>query len=249
MEELSKHGTLYPPEILGLTEEQVKELKLADTWGERCVPSGGFIIAKDPVGRRNGRQPTKAMQDVINNTVQEAKRLISKDLIKEGKPMTAKIVQQAIDLLKGAVMIVYPMKLPPHDVIRMEFENIEDLGGTQASLDVIDPATAQLWFCGREVHRNGKTVGNYVGNVETCKVSSFPGRKVVRTYWSLSKSSPRHFQQKLFCTSQISGDNEDIEARFRASRKRTSDDGGGAKEDDDAGLQATGGAEEVERRR
>lgn len=28
-------------------------------------------------------------------------------------------------------MIVYPMNLPPHDNIRMEFENQEDLEGTQ----------------------------------------------------------------------------------------------------------------------
>lgn len=33
-------------------------------------------------------------------------------------------------------MIVYPMGLPPHDVIRKEFENTEDLTGTQASLEV-----------------------------------------------------------------------------------------------------------------
>lgn len=34
-------------------------------------------------------------------------------------------------------MIVYPMGLPPHDVIRRELENTEDLQGTQASLEVI----------------------------------------------------------------------------------------------------------------
>jgi len=34
------------------------------------------------------------------------------------------------------VTIVYPMGLPPHDVIRKEFENTEDLTGTQASLEV-----------------------------------------------------------------------------------------------------------------
>jgi len=28
-------------------------------------------------------------------------------------------------------MIVYPMGLPPHDPIRLEFENTEDLSGTQ----------------------------------------------------------------------------------------------------------------------
>lgn len=51
--------------------------------------------------------------------------------------MTQKTVQEALDILRGAVMIVYPMGLPPHDVIQQEFENTEDLSGTQASLEVI----------------------------------------------------------------------------------------------------------------
>lgn len=170
IEELAKYGTMYPPEILGLTEEQVEELKLTDHWGEKCIPSGGFTLVKDPIGRRNGKQPRKEMQDVLNNTVKEAKELISNKLVLQEKMLTLKEVQEAINLLKGAVLIVYPMKLPPHDVIRMEFENIEDLTGTQASLEVIDPATAQLWFCGKEMYRDGKTVGDYVGKIENCKV-------------------------------------------------------------------------------
>lgn len=52
------------------------------------------------------------------------------------KLVNLKIVQEALDILRGAVMIVYPMGLPPHDVIRQEFENTEDLTGTQASLEV-----------------------------------------------------------------------------------------------------------------
>lgn len=37
-----------------------------------------------------------------------------------------------MDKLRGAVTIVYPMNLPPYDIIRQEFEGIEDLSGTQA---------------------------------------------------------------------------------------------------------------------
>lgn len=51
--------------------------------------------------------------------------------------VTLKTVQEALDILRGAVTIVYPMGLPPHDVIRLEFENTEDLSGTQASLEVL----------------------------------------------------------------------------------------------------------------
>lgn len=78
MEELAKHGTLLPPSIMGLTDEQVEELKLVDEWGEKCVPSGGWASNKDPIGRRNGRQPNEHMQDVINRTIEEAKTMVSK---------------------------------------------------------------------------------------------------------------------------------------------------------------------------
>lgn len=187
MEELAKYGTLYPPEILGLTEDQVEELKLVDTWGDKCIPSGGFTLTKDPIGRRNGKAPRTEMQNVINKAVQAAKEAISKTLVVQEKCLTMAIIKQTIDMLRGSVTIVYPMKLPPHDVIRMEFENIEDLAGTQASLDVIDPATAQLWFCGKEMYRDGKLVGDFVGKIENCKIilklskrgSGPPGREPI----------------------------------------------------------------------
>ena len=50
--------------------------------------------------------------------------------------VTLRMVQDGLDILRGAVTIVYPMNLPPHDVIRQEFENTEDLSGLQASLEV-----------------------------------------------------------------------------------------------------------------
>jgi hypothetical protein len=50
--------------------------------------------------------------------------------------LTQAKIQEAIDELRGAVTIVYPMGLPPHDPIRMEFENDEDLEGTQVRIIV-----------------------------------------------------------------------------------------------------------------
>lgn len=46
IEELANYGVMLPPEILGLTDEQVDELKLIDVWREKCVPSGGWIENK-----------------------------------------------------------------------------------------------------------------------------------------------------------------------------------------------------------
>ncbi len=53
MELLAEHGTMLPPNMQGLTNEQVEELHLRDEWAESCVPSGGSVTNLDPVGRRN----------------------------------------------------------------------------------------------------------------------------------------------------------------------------------------------------
>ena len=55
MEELAKHGVTLPPNMQGLTEEQLVDLKLKDDWGEKCIPSGGWIEFKDPLTIRNGK--------------------------------------------------------------------------------------------------------------------------------------------------------------------------------------------------
>lgn len=44
------------------------------------------------------------------------------------------MISDALDKLRGAVMIVYPMNLPPYDPIRLEFEGQEDLSGTQVNV-------------------------------------------------------------------------------------------------------------------
>ncbi|CDQ91116.1 unnamed protein product [Oncorhynchus mykiss] len=52
--ELVDHGVTLPPNMQGLTDEQIVDLKLKDEWEERCVPSGGPEFNKDEIGRRNG---------------------------------------------------------------------------------------------------------------------------------------------------------------------------------------------------
>lgn len=169
IEELIKHGPMYPPEILGLTEEQVEELKLVDIWEEKVIPSGGWDYNKDPCGRRNGRQPKPNMQEVLRKAIADARNMIDKKLIDSNRTLLLKDVQNALDLLRGAVTIVYPMQLPPHDCIRMEFTNTEDLTGTQASLEVIEPVKAVLWFAGHQM-LDENTLLDYVGTNEKCKV-------------------------------------------------------------------------------
>jgi hypothetical protein len=160
---------MLPPDMIGLTEEQVKELKLSDKWAESCVPSGGAVVNPDPVGRRNGQAPNDKMKDVLKRTISEAKSAISKTQVDAGVCMTDDIIHDALDKLRGAVTIVYPMGLPPHDPIRMEFEGTQDLSGTQAGQQVLEEDTAQLWWAGKQLERT-KLLRDYVGRNEKTKI-------------------------------------------------------------------------------
>ncbi|XP_008425473.1 cilia- and flagella-associated protein 298 [Poecilia reticulata] len=167
--ELADHGVTLPPNMQGLTDEQIVELKLKDEWEEQCIPSGGEIFRKDEIGRRNGHAPNDKMKKVLMRTVEEAKALISKKQAQANVCVTMEMVKEALDQLRGAVMIVYPMGLPPHDPIRMEFDDQEDLSGTQASLQVITEEACQLWWAGKEMQR-GKKLQDYIGRNEKTKL-------------------------------------------------------------------------------
>jgi len=54
IETLAEHGITLPPNMQGLTDDQLVDLKLKDEWADRCVPSGGYVFKKDEMGRRNG---------------------------------------------------------------------------------------------------------------------------------------------------------------------------------------------------
>lgn len=50
--------------------------------------------------------------------------------------MTEDMISDSLDKLRGAIMIVYPMNLPPYDPIRLEFEGQEDLSGSQVQSSI-----------------------------------------------------------------------------------------------------------------
>ena len=61
------------------------------------------------------------------------------DLVKSNICLTSEHIHDAIDILRGTIMIVYPMGLPPYDPIRQELENKESLSGTQDEKQVLYP--------------------------------------------------------------------------------------------------------------
>jgi len=79
IEYLAKAGITLPPNMQGLTDEQITELKLVDEWSNKCTPSGGYFELKDDLGRRNGKVPLSKMVDVLTRTVKDAKEKNIKD--------------------------------------------------------------------------------------------------------------------------------------------------------------------------
>jgi len=167
--DLAKHGVAIKPDLAGLLPDQIKELKLVDEFEEQCVPSGGFAYEADPVQRRNGRAPTKAMKEVLAKAVAEVKARVSKDNIGAGVEVTEQTIKQSLDLIKGAITIVWPMGLPPTDPVRLELENCEELQGTQESKMVLDPAKTTLWFASKELTKD-KQLKDFLGKNEKTKV-------------------------------------------------------------------------------
>ena len=51
--------------------------------------------------------------------------------VKAGVCLSEEMIRDALDKLRGAVTIVYPMNLSPYDPVRLEFEGNEELAGTQ----------------------------------------------------------------------------------------------------------------------
>ncbi|XP_026315916.1 cilia- and flagella-associated protein 298-A [Hyposmocoma kahamanoa] len=187
MEELGKHGTFLPEEMQGLNEDQILELKLKDPWAERCAPAG-YVICKDDMGRRCGLAPPTNMQEILKKAAETATEIISKKRVDLRECMTQKDISRALDELRGATKIVFPAGLPPHDPVRMELDNVEDLTGTQASKEVIDPSRACLWACGKKF-LSGNKLSDHLGKNNKSKVTvklcnqgdGAPGREPVMT--------------------------------------------------------------------
>ncbi len=61
------------------------------------------------------------------------------------------------------------MGLPEWDPVRLALEDSEDLSGSAASMDWMDPETTSMWWAGKEFHRD-QPLSERVGRNEKTKV-------------------------------------------------------------------------------
>ena len=84
-------------------------------------------VDKMQTRKRTGDAPSQENKEkVLDKTVAEIKcRMDAEGNVKAGVALTFKAVKECLDILGGAVAIVYPMGLPEYDPVRMELENRE----------------------------------------------------------------------------------------------------------------------------
>ncbi|CAG0923323.1 unnamed protein product [Notodromas monacha] len=167
VDELCRHGPSLPPNMVGLLEEQLEELKLCDN---ACDPPKGTMQRKDPLLKRNGRAPVDSDAEMILKTKTEALNMLSPEQVEHNVCLTLRKTEIALEIISGALTVVYPAGLPEYDPIREELENRQDLRGSSDEQDILEPDTAELWFAGKQLQRGqAKKLSDYVGKIERSK--------------------------------------------------------------------------------
>ncbi|ORY53131.1 hypothetical protein BCR33DRAFT_756955 [Rhizoclosmatium globosum] len=174
--DLSMYGLLKPENEQGYSVEELEELNGGvnaskdSKVGQVFTKNGiSYIYNPDPTGRRNGEAPLMNYQEVIQKTLEEAKKLTSKEFWMENKFLTIEAMTEAINLISGALTMAYPMGMPEFEPANDIIKNTEDLTGSAASKEVIPFADASLWWAGKEI-TCGKLLSDFVGKNDKTKV-------------------------------------------------------------------------------
>lgn len=162
--ELGKHGPIRPEETRGLSEDINFPLDV-NAYGKPTCP--------DEYGYRTGCPPPGEVGQVLIRTAEESAASVSHTLVDKRKSITKEICEEAINNMRGAVMIAYPAfhKLPHYDPARMELEDKEELDGKSEYQDVLETKETSLWFAGKDITLEAKKpLCDYVGKNEKTKI-------------------------------------------------------------------------------
>ncbi|PNH11745.1 hypothetical protein TSOC_001423 [Tetrabaena socialis] len=154
--ELAKYGPAKRPDQQGI-----------DQYQEAPVDKGQHYT-EDPTGRRTGNACEPEVAKVLVRTLEEAAAIAHKDQVAKKVPLTVRALQEAVDNIRGAVMICYPMGLPEWDPVRQGLEDKEELAGTSYAADDLPADVASLWFAGKQMLPE-KKLSEYLGRHEKTK--------------------------------------------------------------------------------
>ncbi|KAH6564622.1 hypothetical protein BASA50_008578 [Batrachochytrium salamandrivorans] len=174
-EDLILYGPLKPDNEQGYSDEQL-EVFSASVAALPNKPRGqiyknGFIFYEnpDPTGCRIGQEMGSEATSVVRTTLNAATAAISKEQVALGIPLDSQILLNLVGEVQGALNIVYPEGLPKWEPLYNILEDSEDLSGTAASKEVVDPEEASIWWASKELQRE-KQLCDYVGKNDKTKI-------------------------------------------------------------------------------
>ncbi|KAH6577076.1 hypothetical protein BASA83_011744 [Batrachochytrium salamandrivorans] len=174
-ENLILYGPLKPDNEQGYSDEQL-EVFSASVAALPNKPRGqiyknGFIFYEnpDPTGCRIGQEMGSEATSVVRTTLNAATAAISKEQVALGIPLDSQILLNLVGEVQGALNIVYPEGLPKWEPLYNILEDSEDLSGTAASKEVVDPEEASIWWASKELQRE-KQLCDYVGKNDKTKI-------------------------------------------------------------------------------
>jgi len=169
-QQLSQYGPMKLPEQQGLEDSTplLEDYDVTTGTLKHTAPQHGANYRQDPSERRTGDAPSDELAQVIVRTVTDALALTDDSNVARKKASAAAPMEEAINNIRGAVMIVYPMGLPDYDHVRQILEERESLEG-QEGLSVLDVDTSSLWCFSKELQRD-KLLSEYVGKNDKTKV-------------------------------------------------------------------------------
>jgi len=152
--DLAKHGPMKPPDKAGLDS-------IDEDYRGMSVEKGQFY-EMDPTGNRTGNGVGPQLSSTMERVAMDAEAALSKDNVARKVAINLAMLQEKLDNMRGAVTMAYPMGLPEYDTVRLTIEGEHGLEGTAAGVEILDPATAELWVAARPFERS-QTVGERLG--------------------------------------------------------------------------------------
>lgn len=175
IEDLANHGTLKPEETRGLPHEMTPDEhgNLPEKGSKEEVKlQPGQRYVEDKTRYRNGIVLSEDLTKVLLNEVANARNVISKESQTQKTPLTLKVLKDALNNLRGAIMITYPAYhgLPEWEPARAILEEKFDFSSVASDkYEYFVPKDTSLWWAGKDLQR-GKTLGDYVGKNEKTKI-------------------------------------------------------------------------------
>ncbi|CCI43854.1 hypothetical protein ABG067_001391 [Albugo candida] len=158
--DLGRFGVAMKPNEQGLDAYQ--DCSVKKTRGE--------FYEEDPLGLRTGEGVSPQLRETMAKVSEDAKQYLQQFQMK--RCTTRHELNEKLMNIRGAIMMAFPMGLPPHDPIKnlLDRENVEEaLADRAASLDVTNVENTELWWAGKQFYRD-QTVCDMVGKNEKTKI-------------------------------------------------------------------------------